>query len=508
MSLRSISANSFVTLILLAACSDEVTSSATPESSSASTDEPAPSTTEGMGSTGTGETSTTLASSTTSADVTSEGSVTTDGWAFDVGVITDAGVPAYCGDGSLDDDEECDDGNGVPNDGCEETCTVSTGLAEIHAGGWSTCARTHEGALRCWGWNSWGQLGNGTTDDVGDDETPAEVEDVPIDEPVLSAALNHYHACAIVEGGAVRCWGYNDRGQLGYGDTAQRLTPGDAFAFDEDAIAISAGTHHTCVLLEGGDVRCWGENAHGQLGLGNDENVGDDELPSSMPPIDLGAPAIDICAGEGHTCAVLEDGTLRCWGSDSFGQLGNGGLYEDVGDNELPSNALPVLLGAGEIATDVACGTDHTCAIIDGTSMRCWGYGELGELGSGMFTFGFSSPGPDIDLGDDVRSMSLGQENSCARTQSDAIFCWGNSLGYPGNMDYIGDDETPASMGSIMTGDTVIQLSGGAGHRCVILDTKSVRCWGSNSFGQLGYGHTESIGDDEDPAAAGDVPVY
>ncbi|MEZ5160050.1 MAG: RCC1 domain-containing protein [Marmoricola sp.] len=157
----------------------------------------------------------------------------------------------------------------------------------------------------------------------------------------MAIAAGREHTCAVTSTGAVRCWGYGYYGQLGYGNTTtigDDETPASAgnVPLSATAVAITAGWYHTCALLSTGDVRCWGYGYYGQLGYGNLHSIGDDETPASNVP--LGAKATAITAGSNHTCALLTTGDVRCWGHDSYGQLGYGNTH-NIGDDETPASA-------------------------------------------------------------------------------------------------------------------------------------------------------------------------
>jgi alpha-tubulin suppressor-like RCC1 family protein len=203
--------------------------------------------------------------------------------------------------------------------------------------------------VRCWGASEFGQLGYGNTDTIGDDETPASAGDVPLGAPALHIGAGIYHTCAVLTTRAVRCWGRNDSGQLGYGNTdtiGDDETPaseGDVDLGGPLASALSAGFTHTCTLLRDGHVRCWGSGFWGRLGYGNTNSIGDDETPASVGDVFLGGTAIQIAAGDAHNCALLAGGNVRCWGANDAGQLGYGNT-DRIGDDETPASAGPVQL--------------------------------------------------------------------------------------------------------------------------------------------------------------------
>jgi alpha-tubulin suppressor-like RCC1 family protein len=277
-------------------------------------------------------------------------------------------------------------------------------------------------------------------------------------------------------------------------------------------VQIAAGGGHTCALLADGAVRCWGRNNLGQLGLGNTLPIGDNELPSSVDPVDLGGAAVQIAAGRDHTCALLEGGSVRCWGEGTLGRLGYGNTTK-VGDNELPSTRGPVDLGGA--AVQIAAGGTHTCAVLDTGAVRCWGFGLYGQLGYGnTLNVGDSatrlpSAAGDVPVGAPVAELVLGDNHSCARLESRAVRCWGRGdkgeLGY-GSVENLGDDEV-LTLSDIDLGDPTVHLATGATHNCALLEAGAVRCWGNGGDGRLGYGNVTVIGDDETPQSAGDVSL-
>jgi len=235
-------------------------------------------------------------------------------------------------------------------------------VAEIRAGGDHTCARTSDGRVKCWGPNGAGQLGLDDTSSRGDGpgEMGASLSFVKLGLPpgvtVAEISAGLYHTCALSSDGRVKCWGYNGSGQLGLGDTSSRGDgPGEMGATlpfvdlgpGVTVVEISAGGHHTCALSSDGRVKCWGYNFDGQLGLGDTSHRGDGpgEMGASLPFVDLGlgVTAIRIRAGGGHTCALLAGGSVKCWGNNGHGQLGLGDKF-DRGDepNEM-GESLPTL---------------------------------------------------------------------------------------------------------------------------------------------------------------------
>jgi alpha-tubulin suppressor-like RCC1 family protein len=341
-----------------------------------------------------------------------------------------------------------------------------------NGGGAVSCARLANGDVRCWGGEHTftGILGQQDPAWIGDDESPASIPPIDIGGPVVQLALGGSHACARLSDGAVRCWGSGGGGSLGYGNpdnVGDDESPADAGDVDvgEPALHVAAGGQHTCVLLAGGRVRCWGNGANGALGYGifdpqgppQDAWIGDDEAPSSMGDVPVGGFVTQIVTGPIHTCALLDTGGVRCWGENEYGGLGYGLPQEisAIGDDETPASMGDIAIGHPAIQT--GAGDYFNCALLDTGAVRCWGNNNDGQLG-------VLSPLQD--------SVGL----------------------------------TPVDIPDVLIGGDVASLAVTDGRACALMTTGAVRCWGRNIWGQLGYGHTDDIGDDEHPADAGDVP--
>jgi cysteine-rich repeat protein len=415
-----------------------------------------------------------------------------------------------CGNVIVDPGEACDDGNETSGDGCEVDCTI-TGPVEIVAGGFHTCVRLWTGAVRCWGRNNEGQLGHGHSLPIGDNEVPSTAGDVDVGGPVIQLAAGFGHTCALLQGGAVRCWGVNVEGQLGYGHTnpiGDNELPSAAGDVDVGGpvVAIAAGDHHMCALLEGGALRCWGHNNFGQLGYGHTNDIGDDELPITAGDVNVGGTVVAIGAGDFHTCALLEGGALRCWGRNDFGQLGYGHTSSVLAPGANVNVGGPVIaLGMGDF---------HTCALLEEGTVRCWGRNDDGQLGYGHTNdIGDGSgemPPANVQVGGSVVAVRGGDAHTCALLQNGTVRCWGfgdfGQLGY-GSTATIGDGPGEMPPGDVDVGDGVIELAVGELHTCALLATHTVRCWGNNADGQLGYGHPNRIGDNERPSSSSVVHI-
>ncbi len=402
----------------------------------------------------------------------------------------------------------------------------------IASGDAHSCA-VLSGAARCWGFGGDGRLGIGSIASIGDDETPGSASAIDFGPGAVVDAITAgtAHTCALLADGTVHCWGFGGDGRLGYantnniGDDEPAASPG-AVQLGGGATAISAGLAHTCALRVDGAVLCWGYGGSGRLGYSKPPDppgtpagtvieppsVGDDETPASVGPVSLGGPAIAITAGGAHTCALMAAGTVRCWGNGALGTLGYGN-FANIGDDEFPDTVAPVDLGR-HTATAIDAGESQTCALLDDATVRCWGDGFYGQLGLGtQDSVGVAqTPAavPSVNLGRGARAISAGRQHTCALLDDGSLRCWGRNqfgqLGY-GRTDSIGDDEPPASAGAVDLGPgrTAVAVAAGAAQTCALLDDAGVRCWGYGSNGRLGYCNEATIGDDELPSAAGPV---
>lgn len=347
---------------------------------------------------------------------------------------------------------------------CGGACCPTTALA---AGPAFTCARLDDGAggaVRCWGANESGQLGDGTT------VARAAPVTVPVPSAVAVGAGAH-HACAVLSGGAVTCWGANDSGQVSSTPVTPLLAP-SATPISTGATAVVAGAAHTCALLSSGAVKCWGANGAGQLG----------GTPSGGLATPIASGATALAAGSNHTCALV--GTaVKCWGDNAAGQLGG-----------TPSSGIATPIASGIVL--LAASNDQTCASI-GTSpggsidpvLQCWGSG----IGA-SFLPADPQPTPAIPMKDpsqstirfDVAQLAVGRAHACVARTGEFVYCFGadNSLGQLGVASLAGPTEAAQVTGPI----TVSALALGADHACGALSDGRLRCWGSNASGQLGDG--------------------
>jgi hypothetical protein len=339
----------------------------------------------------------------------------------------------------------------------------------VAAGGAHSCAVTSTGGAKCWGANESGQLGDGTT--TGRDRA---VDVAGLSSGVDSVAGGLSFACALTTGGAAKCWGSNASGQLGDGSATDRSQPVAVSGLGSGVAAISAGWAHTCALLAGGAVKCWGDNTYGQLGDGT--------TTGSATPVDvtgLSEGATAIATGGYFTCARTTAGGVECWGDNTFGQVGDG--TEE--DRSSPTQVTGLTSGVAGIG---AGGGGHACAIMSAGGAKCWGNNEFGQLGENRACPTPCTAPVDVQgLDEHVTAIAGGYLFSCALTSTGGVKCWGNNVfGQLGDNFTCGDlCGAPVNVAGLTSGATA--LTTGSRHACA-RTASGARCWGDNFHGELG----------------------
>lgn len=330
----------------------------------------------------------------------------------------------------------------------------------LSAGQSHTCAIDAGRGVQCWGDNSSGQLGDGslinhalparvkrlhsdvvavaaTSDQLScalrangevlcwggfrSVSVPTSVSGLGVDSGVTEIALGNRHACALRNNGEMLCWGSNEYGQLGTGavdgstDVPTQVT---GFGPGSGAIAMAAGSEHTCAIKADQSVYCWGGNFGGKLGDGTTINRA---VPTLVVTLGAGSGAIGVSAGREHTCAVRNDGAVLCWGANGYGQLGTGIMSSSL----VPKLVLGTGSGAGAIKVAKVSGFNyHTCILADDGAAYCWGYNGRGQLGDGTTTDRYVAA-PVLTLNAGIEAIAAGGNHSCARKSTGALFCWG-----------------------------------------------------------------------------------
>ena len=398
-----------------------------------------------------------------------------------------------------------------------------TNVTQISLGNVHTCVLlgdnlltsdiNEEGTVKCWGYNYYGQLGDGTSGSDANKNTPTVVPDLT---NVSKVFLGDFNTCALFSDGAVKCWGGNDNGQLGDGTNANKNTP-TIVPNLTNVTQISLGNDHVCALLIDDAVKCWGGNYDGQLGDGTSGREASKSTPTIAPDL---TNVSQISLGGNHTCALLgdntltsdinEEGTVKCWGYNSDGQLGDG----TSGSNA--SKSTPVSVSGLSNVHQISLGYDHTCALLDNSTVKCWGANDDGQLGDGTRGTNAGKIAPTIVSNlTNVSQISLGSDHTCALlgdnpltsdiNEEGTVKCWGDN--YYGQL----GDGTSGSNARKNTPTVVPDLTNvtqivvGFNHTCALLDNSAVKCWGSNSSGQLGDGTSGTNASKSTPTAVSNL---
>jgi alpha-tubulin suppressor-like RCC1 family protein len=356
------------------------------------------------------------------------------------------------------------------------------GRGEIHSGAAHSCALTSAGGVLCWGDNTYGQLGNGST--VPNSPTPVPV--TGLDSGVMWLSVGSYHACAVTTAGAVLCWGENNVGQLGDGSTQNSSTPVNVSSLTSNVASVTAGYGHTCALTTAGGALCWGDDTYGQLG--DSDNQG---RTAPVAVTNLTAGVASISAGFAHTCAVTTTGAAMCWGLNNAGQLGIGKVTDAKTPNSSPQAVSELSTGVASISAGYA----HTCAVTTAGSALCWGMNGAGQLGS--VPTDATVPNKVGGLAH-VASISAGYLHTCAVTQSGGALCWGfNGKGQLGSGSKKQLSAKPVQVSGLESGVVSISaaevgddLNNNGMHTCAITAAGGAECWGNNASGALGEGST------------------
>jgi alpha-tubulin suppressor-like RCC1 family protein len=439
-----------------------------------------------------------------------------EGDARDAGTVdsglTDAGVT----DAAVTDSGATDAG---PTDAGPLRAVALSAASAAHA-----CAVLSDGAVRCWGVNDLGQLGVERAESRQQCRVPQSsparslpCETTPRDVPnltdVAEVAAGNGGTCALKRDGSVWCWGANDAGQLGQGTNDAQAHGAPVRVNIPPASQLTYGAFHVCALLLDGNVQCWGTNKFGQCGAapamsGAQCDPGDGitapcvRSPRAVPGL---AAVRAVSAGRNHTCALLGDETVRCWGLNDSAQLGNGMVEAETSPRHVPV----AVTGLTNVAR-IAAGGSHTCAVLADGAVRCWGWGDLGQLGGAATTsctVGSSSPCrcadgpaavPELTGVYDLVGGTLAHLRVPDRTgraplrarrrrparprQPELDQCCSFSFDRLPLLPHLHRAAPSPPPASVSVGDY---------HSCALMADGAVRCWGNNSFGQLGNGATD-----------------
>mgnify|MGYP003582227952 CR=1 FL=1 len=358
---------------------------------------------------------------------------------------------------------------------------MTVAWSQVSAGNGQSCATSSDSKLFCWGYNTNGKLGDGTTTSRG---TPAAVSTgaFPANATVRQVASGGQHTCALASDNKVYCWGLNTNGQLGNNTTTSSNLPVAVVLTNMPANAtvqqITAGANHTCAIASDDKAYCWGLNTNGQLG---DTTTAQKPIPTlvaqgSTPALST---IVQISAGTSHTCAIASDSKAYCWGLNTNGQLG---------DNTVVQKTTPALVVQGNtplnsVFSQISAGGSHTCGIVSDSKAYCWGLNTNGQLGD-TTTAQKNAPTVVVQGGTPLNStilqISAGTSSTCAVASDNKSYCWGlNTNGQ------LGDNTTAqklvptaVSQGATPLAATILQVTSGAAHTCEIASDRNVYCWG------------------------------
>lgn len=358
---------------------------------------------------------------------------------------------------------------------------------ELRADEMSTCLIKNHGLI-CWGENAhYEKLTGGVTNVLS-----------PVSITALNSNINDIEngfnfSCVLINSG-VKCWGVNDLGQLGDGTTITRTSPVDVLGLESNVKKIVLGFRHACALLNDGGVKCWGDNNAGELGRGFTDTPGGYRSTADYVS-GLTAGVSDIAAGsiKSETTCALINGGVKCWGYNAWGELGDG----TTTDRNVPT--LVSGIGTANDVLKVAPGRYFSCALQTSNRLKCWGQNDYGQLANN--NVGVNSPTPvaadlsNLGASETVIDIGVGEDQGCLLTDLGGVYCWGGN-------DYgqLGIGITQSSPAGIKGKPTVSLIASGAKklsvgryHACVILNTNDeIKCWGANTFGQLGVGTTSN----------------
>lgn len=345
-------------------------------------------------------------------------------------------------------------------------------VIQIAAGAAHTCAVTASFGLKCWGSTLDGRLGRGPwPSKPGENTATAPVQVLGLESGVKEVSAGWTHTCAVTNLGKALCWGGNYSGQLGNGSPDNQLSPVVVSGLTTGVRSIASGAYHSCALLDNGTVRCWGQNDYGELG---DGSTTDRTTPVQVASL---ANVVKISAGTRHTCALTSAGAALCWGVNTYGQLGDG--------TQTFRTSPVAVSGLGAGVADISAGGYHTCAVLTTGEARCWGwnqYGQLGDTSATVRTTAAAVPG----LQANISKVAGGQMHSCAITKTGAVMCWGTNSDYRLGRGTSTNAPFAAQVTDLAAG--VQSISAGMSHTCVVLAGQKAQCWGDNAQSQLGDG--------------------
>jgi alpha-tubulin suppressor-like RCC1 family protein len=356
---------------------------------------------------------------------------------------------------------------------------------QLSAGAYSTCAINANKRVYCWGSNSSSQLGLGSSAKLSYGTRPYPVKGLAA-QPV-GVSTGYSSACSLLVTGSIGCWGGNASGALGASNLGHSATSAQPAASLIAPWATpsneSTGAGHICYRDNNATVKCLGANNVGQLGNATNVNSSTPVQVSVITAATSATRATRVVSGANHSCALLDNNNVKCWGVNNFRQLG-------TPTNTVPYSSTPVdVPGLSNNITQLASMADHTCGIHSGGAVSCWGADSFGQLGDGTVA-PFKGAVTVAGLGADARQISTGISHTCALIAGGGVKCWGsNEFGQLGN----GNSTTSSKPVSVIgLSRPASEISVGGYHSCARLDNNDVYCWGRGTKGQLGNGGNTS----------------
>lgn len=398
---------------------------------------------------------------------------------------------------------------------------------EVASGSNHSCIRYNEGSVKCFGLGSSGQLGNGSTANLADTATTLggnlPFVNLGTGRTATAIATGISHSCALLDNGSIKCWGQNTYGQLGIGNTISMGSGANQMGDSLPAVNLGTGRtatkvfafgYVTCAILDNGVGKCWGRNSTGQLGKDDVTNRGTtaSQMGDNLTAINLGAglSPTKFAGGLDFTCARLSNATMKCFGNNRYGQLGVGSTVQ-LGDNAGEMAALAAIsLGTGRTVVDIGAGYSHSCAILDNGTAKCWGRNNKGQLGIESTANAVGTAAADMGNGLPIVPFTSftptkilgGNTMTCAANAAGAVRCWGLGssgqllVGSVANIGRANNDIVNLANVNFGTGLSSASIGVGFYTVCTITSDKRVKCWGNSLSGATGNGQTaNNLGD-------------
>lgn len=366
----------------------------------------------------------------------------------------------------------------VPTNPLADARPILDEVQQISASANHVCVVVSRGGVKCWGLDTSGELGDGRAPSSGSTSLEA-VDVIGLSGPALAVAAGDGHSCAVLVGGSVECWGSNGVGQLGDGTTSQSSTAVRVKGVD-DAVSVAAGSGNSCAVIESGGVKCWGNNYFDQLGSASVSAT--HALHSAVPVTveGLAGPAtkVDLGVQTPHICALLQAGEVQCWGHNEVGEIGTGQPIGSFSHSPIP-RLVPGVAGP---ASDISAGTYDTCITLRLSGVQCWGNNYLGQLGNGQ-TSASATP-VDVVVPDQPLAISAGASKTCTLLTGGRVWCWGQVQAAVDPMYNVRDGTLlPSEIPGLF--EPAFEIATGNSFACAIVSLGRVQCFG-DSYGALG----------------------